>query len=77
MLDYAIISETVDGVKTREILRFEDDDAAIAYVLPLARGRLLEVRRSGKLIATVDERPCAATVRGAIDSIPCREFAVA
>jgi hypothetical protein len=62
MHDYAIIGETVDGERSREILPFGDDDAAIAYALPLARGRLLEVWRSGKLIATVDERPCAVMV---------------
>lgn len=62
MFDYAIISETVDGEREREVGRFADDDAAIAYCLPIARGRLVEVWRSGKLVATVDERPCAAMV---------------
>jgi hypothetical protein len=77
MLDYVIINETVDGEKTREILKFADDDAAISYALPLARGRLVEVRRSGRLVATVDERPCTATIRQAADCIPRSEFAFA
>lgn len=77
MLDYAIVSETVDGVKTRETLQFEGDDAAITYALPLARGRLLEIWRSGKLVAAVDERPCTPTVRRASNSARCREFAFA
>lgn len=62
MLDYALISENVDGDRTREVLRFPDDDAAISYALPLARGRLLEVWRAGRLVAMIDERPCAALV---------------
>lgn len=77
MMDYEIINETVDGEKIRESLRFADDDAAISYALPLARGRLVEVWRSGKLVATVDERPCAATVWQAADSVLCRELAYA
>ena len=62
MIEYALISEGPDGTKAREILKFADDDAAISYALPLARGRLLEVWRSGRLVATVDERPCGAKV---------------
>ena len=62
MLDYAIVIEAADGKKTREIIEFADDDAAISYALPLARGRLVEVWRSGKLVGTADERPCNVMV---------------
>ena len=59
----SILSSTGDAVT--ESWAFEDDDAAIAYALPLARGKLIEVRRDSKLVATVDERPCAAFERRA------------
>lgn len=60
MPNYAIISQYPDGRREREICAFEDDDAAISYIVPIARGRLVEVWRSGRLVASVDERPCAA-----------------
>lgn len=44
-------------------LPFVSDHAAIWYALPLARGKLVEVWRGERLIATVDERP--EVLRGA------------
>jgi hypothetical protein len=58
MAVYKISSVTMRGEAAGHTMSFEDDDAAIAYALPLARGNLIEVWRGGRLIATVDERPC-------------------
>lgn len=58
MQDYRIRTQAVGGTRTEEHLTFGDDDAAISYALPLARGKLIEIWNEEKLIATVDERPC-------------------
>lgn len=58
MTRYQILYDRSGGKRVEEVLAFVDDDAAISYALPLARGSLVEIRRGGRLIATVDERPC-------------------
>lgn len=60
MKDYVVVRQPLDGSRTCETCRFQDDDAAVAYILPLARGLLLEVWQDDRLVATVDERPCLA-----------------
>ncbi len=45
MTCYEIRAETSAGERVEQTLTFCDDDAAITYVLPLARGRLVEVSR--------------------------------
>ena len=58
MTVYTIRTETLDGRRALEALPFIDDDAAIAYCLPTARGKALELWRGARIVATVDERPC-------------------
>lgn len=60
MQDYVVVRQPVAGAPETQQCRFQDDDAAVAYILPLARGFLLELWRGPRLVATVDERPCLA-----------------
>jgi hypothetical protein len=54
-----------DDIVSRE---FDDDDAAIAHAVRAAQGGLIEVWRSCRLLASVDERPDVhPTVRGALE----------
>jgi hypothetical protein len=58
MTDYSIVREDVAGRRLADLHPFQDDDAAISYVLPIAKGGRVEIWRGEKLIAAVDERRC-------------------
>jgi hypothetical protein len=48
MNTYCVRSETANGERHDDWLWFANDDDAITYFLPLARGRLIEISRNGK-----------------------------
>jgi hypothetical protein len=57
-----------DDIVSRE---FVDDDAAIAHAVRAAQGGLIEVWRSCRLLASVDERPDVhSPVRDALELRP-------
>lgn len=60
MSRYTLELRTTGGQQSRQELTFQDDEAAIWHALASARGKLLELWRGDRLIATVDERPCGA-----------------
>jgi hypothetical protein len=62
MVVYEFVVETSSGQRTRQHLKYANDDVAISSALNMAQGRLVEVRRQDRLIATVDERPHSSRV---------------